>query len=206
MQGNTAENTEEDTDSCQGIAFPVDVAVHFAVIEAEYFDRGDLFDTFRHIDIGQIVQYNKGKPCSTDNDKDNNRINGIEHIQYLLYVIGCKGQAGNMIIVKKHSGNLIPHSLAVIRHFAEGSVVNRCFLKACFIGSSTHIDIVADIMLTDTGYGKGGFFLVLILQCDTVACLNAQCFCQLFRYDDAVLLQWRGLAGNSFMQIHKASK
>ena len=111
-----------------------------------------------------------------------------------------------MIIVKKHSGNLIPHSLAVIRHFADGSVVNRCFLKACFIGGSTHIDIVADIMLADTGYGKGGFFFVFVLQRDTVTCLNAQCFCQLFRYDDAILLQWRGLAGNSFMQIHKITK
>ncbi|MNI49267.1 hypothetical protein D3C73_1038680 [compost metagenome] len=80
MQQNTCKISRYNSHKRQDQIFAVNVHRDFLIVEAKHLDRRQLPHPFGHVDVCQIIQYDKSQCCGGHNQYDHYNIHAIEHI------------------------------------------------------------------------------------------------------------------------------
>ena len=147
----------------------------FLGMEAQHLDGGDLPDSFRNVNIGQIVQHDHSQRTGTDNDGQHHRIQCTQHGADLAgNIIGDDHIHNTALLRRKGTGFVM---VAVIFQPHKGHLLARQAAPLGFHRFRLHDRIVLNTVVVNGGNFHSQLPHIRVSQCYGITNLHAQVLC-----------------------------
>ena len=187
--------------SCQHQVFPEYIARGFPAVKAQHFDSGDLPQSFRYIDISQIIQHDKCEGTRAADNQKHYIIQALHHTAETHFHIGVYGNGSHAVTVHYSSGYTV--DILFFLHIDISAFVFRCTPDLLRPGFRADIGIIIDIIFTDAGNLQLQCIHIVILQGNHISDTGPAFISQLFRKNHFALTRESDRYITCCMQIQK---
>ena len=186
MEYAAEEYAENDTEYGQHNILAVHVLRNFQVVEAQYLNGSQLSSALCYVDIAQIVQYDHRQGSSAENDDDNYKINALHAVLVSITGVFNAGGTGNAADLHHVGKNTVAEGFVIGRQTQEVGVVLAFAAESAFVERGRNIDVMAKVMLGNTG--DGNIPVTVVIESNGIANADVQKFAELLVDDNSLSL------------------